>query len=177
MKLTRQTLNIGLTFSIVCGIIIIGYRSCQKLPKGSVSINAPIRFVASPSNHFQGQFDTKPPKVPYVPTEGRVDIILKESTKTYADVFDIKVRQYGFTARPGFQVAVSGRLGLDIKYFYYNRLGLNFGVLTTKDLNEFSFDPTVSYKLDRIKIFKNLEVFAGYDTKYDGPTGGLRINL
>lgn len=114
-------------------------------------------------------------KLIYVPSEGGIQIKTKGG-KRLEEVAEVRVKNIGFVFRPGVQVSIPVSYGIDSKVFFWNRLGLNLGFIYTNPI----FYPTVSisYKLDRLRILVNTEVFIGQQIL--NPLGlyvGLRINL
>lgn len=118
----------------------------------------------------------------HVPSEGGVVITPKDKTKKLEDVVDITVHKSGMTRRIGLQTAIAPfGFGVDYKVYFFGRLGLNVGGMHYP--SRFTFTPTVSvsYKLDRLKIFQNTEVMVGYQplptSRISNWMAGLRINL
>ena len=101
-------------------------------------------------------------KTIYVPSEGKVEIITRDPTKNLEDVVDIKVKRWGLAFRPGLQLGMFPLgIGLDAKVLFINRVGLNGGLIYTSD-KTISPTATISYKLDRVPLIQNTELFIGY---------------
>lgn len=121
-------------------------------------------------------------KIIYVPSEGSIEIKPKDPDKELEDVIEVKVKWYGLTFKPGFQIGLlDTSFGLDFKLAYMNRLGLNTGLLIfPRGAGAASLSPTAgfSYRLDRFRFIDNTEVMCVYSPLFLIPVNcGLRINL
>lgn len=116
----------------------------------------------------------------YVPPEGRIIITPKDPKKKLEDVINIKYDTVGWTFRPGIAAGVlPPLLGLDFKYAFANRLGLNAGLGYRFDYPYKGWSPFagITYRLDNDWLH-NTEAFAGI-LLLPRNTGlvGIRVNL
>lgn len=117
----------------------------------------------------------------YLAPEAKVTITPKDPKEKLSDVVNIKVTgNYGFTLEPGLSMDVAPLgIGLDLKWFYYSKLGTEVGVDKYLVLNK-KVSPTVSlsYRLDQFKCLKNTEAKLSYAPLGDFPLSvGIRINF
>jgi len=116
----------------------------------------------------------------YVPSEGSVEIKPKDKNKKLNDVISIKIKNKGFTRKFGIQVDfINNAYGLDMKGFFWNRLGLNGGFTYAVKGPGLALSPTagLSYKLDRFSFIDNTEAQCTYSPLHIVGVGcGLRVN-
>ena len=113
----------------------------------------------------------------YIPPEGGVVITPKDPTKTLGDVVDIQVNRMGLIHELGVFASYPKGIGLDMKWFYIERFGLEVGARID---NHKTVSPTFggSYRLDRSSWLKNTEFACGWaPINYFSTWCGLRLNL
>jgi len=121
-------------------------------------------------------------KIVYVPVEGQIEIKPKDPKTNIDDLVKITIKNKGLTKKVGFQADILERgYGPDIKLFYWGRMGINTGILVYPSKGQIAPDASLSYKLDRLWLFDNIEAFLGYKffvlSKHGPLVFGLRINL
>jgi len=121
-------------------------------------------------------------KTVYVPPEGYVEIKPKDPDKKLEDVVKLKIKWYGLTFKPGFQFgALNLGYGLDFKFAYFKRFGLNTGFLIfPRKAGRITPSLGLSYHLDQIPLITNTEAMCAYTPLVSGliPVNcGLRISL
>lgn len=117
---------------------------------------------------------------PYVPPEGSVEISIKDPSKKLSDVVTVKYKTWGLTLEPGLDFAAAPfGMGLDVKWLYYKKFGIETGVLYFADpFNKYSASLSASYRLDYYSLLKNTEFVVGYAS--NSPIlgwVGIRINF
>ena len=127
---------------------------------------------SSDDNNSTGQVD-----LPYVPQEGKIEIISKDPQKKVSDVVEFKVKDKGFTFTPGVKIAWPNYLGVDVKYVYYKMVGLETGVGYNFYSKRTDLDTGLSVHLDWLLPVKNTEIYCGYGFVTKTIYTGLRINL
>jgi len=114
---------------------------------------------------------------PYVPPEGYIEIKPKDHTKNLKDLILVKIKDRGFTRKLGFQASYPSGFGLDYKLVFYKRFGGSIGGLYFPQKKKADFSTSLSYRLDRLPAFDNLEVMVGYAPITSTKFVGIRINL
>lgn len=117
----------------------------------------------------------------YIAPEAKITITPKDPKEKLSNVVNVKVTgNYGFTLEPGLSMDVAPLgLGLDLKWFYYQKLGTEVGIDKYLVLNK-RISPTVSlsYRLDQFKYLKNTEAKLSYSPLGDFPLSlGIRVNF
>lgn len=114
------------------------------------------QIVTVEKNKVIVKYKETPTKVEYIekylPPEGKVEVITKENEPNKPP--EVKIKDWGFTARLGGGVVYSGKLEpvLDLKWFYWRRYGLTVGV--TKN----HVGIGITRHVDDLIGFKNIEI-------------------
>lgn len=121
-----------------------------------------------------------PASQPYVPPEGSVTITPRDPSKTLDEVVTVKYKTWGLTLEPGLDFAAAPfGMGLDVKWLYYKKFGIETGALYFADpFNKYSASLSASYRLDYYSLLKNTEFVVGYAS--NSPIlgwVGIRINF
>jgi hypothetical protein len=178
---------------ITLGVVILGLGFKTYLLEKIVNKMEDNAYVLSPDLKARYSYDNNVLKIykrdergntvvkkKYIPPEGGVDV--KVSTPTASGDTDVvfKIKNKGFTVRPGFGALYEGDLlvTLDTKLAYWSRASIGAG-LTTRSLNLWA-----SYHLDWIPIWhpQNLEATIGksmlrFDDKDNRWHLGFRVNF
>lgn len=106
----------------------------------------------------------------YLPPEGHVEITSKENEPN--KLVEVKIKDWGFTAKLGGGVIYSGKLYpmIDLKWFYWRRYGLTLGVTRS------NIGIGITRHVDDILKFNNLEII-GFYTHNHRLFLGLRVNF
>lgn len=121
------------------------------------------------------------PDIPsFIPPESEITVTPREPGKRLADVVTISYSTWGFCHEPGINFsAYPVGVGLDFKFFYWQRWGLLVGVGYFKVPKEIlSPQVALSRRIGSKGWFENTEVAAGYLPIGDVPIwGGIRVNF